>query len=193
MYICTLSSYNSRNTARGRIAAIPEKEQRPRHCIMSAHEIGVSFPALCVPSPSLLAHRCEDFKSAKSVTDDDGNNSCPIFPPARRTCPRACASLRNAYAAREVRRRTATAHRMICMRQNAPRNGERRDPVIGFTLDEVYAVAVVNSSGNYHPRKDAVIIRITSPYLILTVRRRLQFVAVQIDYFTYYEMRREKY
>lgn len=74
MYIHTLSSYNSRNTTRGRIVAIPEKEQRPRHCIMSAQTKSESpFPL----SASLIAART---LSPLRVTGDDGNNSCLVFP-----------------------------------------------------------------------------------------------------------------
>lgn len=53
-----------------------------RHCVMSAHEIGVSSPASCLSLPLLLSHWSD--LNLLRVTDDDRNNSCSVFPPADR-------------------------------------------------------------------------------------------------------------
>jgi len=167
MYVHTVSSYNSRNTARGRIAAIPEKEQRPRHCIMSTQTKSESPFPLSAPfaSSSPLALAAARTLSPLRVTDDDGNNSCLVFPHVS-TC--VCEPTQRV---REVRLRNRHIPRDLHATECAEGRRTTR-PRHRFTLDEVYAVAVIKASVVIITQEDAVIIRITSPYLILTVRRR---------------------
>lgn len=126
--------------------------------------------------PLLFSFTAVRTLSPLRVTDDDRNNSCPIFSPAgaaRRgathvsTC--VCESLRNTM--RNTAAHTACdLHAAECIRRTIC---ETPPSFTAFTLDEVYAVAVVKAPGNYRRRGCPLLLELCRR-IILTVRHRLQ-------------------